>query len=108
MPIEFYHVTYEKNEESIMKNGLVPQTGERTTIANHPVGVYLFKDIDFIHRAFEDWLPDYLDIENENIIILEVSLPDEFVQKYIVDHCEDEVYSTETIPPEYLECVVWM
>ena len=25
MPIEFYHVTYEKNEESIMKNGLVPQ-----------------------------------------------------------------------------------
>lgn len=42
----FYHVSEKKNLESIMKNGLIPQVGERSKEFNEAPSVFLFPTKD--------------------------------------------------------------
>ena len=64
----YYHITEKKNVESIFKNGLIPQQGNKTKLINDEHGVYLFPSI----IAAEDgmnWMEDYLDDDDEIVLL---------------------------------------
>lgn len=67
-----YHVTPTKNLPSIMKNGLIPQIGNRSSqIDGEEEGIYIFPSLEDLEDAH--WLGDEFD-EDEELSVLEIDV----------------------------------
>lgn len=99
-PITAFHVSYTKNEESIINNGLIPQTGDRSAKLNDAQGIYLFKTMDDVENALMNWLGDELD-EDEPITIFQVVIPEP--SKLLNTNAEYELVYNGIIPPKYIK-----
>lgn len=68
-----YHITKTSDLVSIMKEGLVPQIGDRSELAKEqePM-VYMFKSLDDAIDGVCNWLGD--EMGDEELSLLEVSL----------------------------------
>lgn len=102
--MKYYHVTLFSNIESILKEGLIPQIGQRSIDANETEKlVYLFQDLIDVENALMNWLGDwYTDAYGENIpiAILEIILPIDFpIEEGIVEY---EKISKQKIPPKFI------
>ena len=96
----YYHITPTVNVPTIMQQGLVPQTGERSAVMEQEDGVYLFKTRDDAGDALTNWLGDEFG-EDEELSMLEVSLPPNI--KTLPTTADYEVVVAETIPPKYIK-----
>lgn len=101
--MKYFHITLSENKDSIMKNGLIPQAGKNTKlIFNDSQGVYLFTSYENMVDGLTNWMNQIID-EDDEIIILEIDLPDNFtVYKTGSDW---EAVSYRTIPPEYINII---
>lgn len=69
-----YHVTPTRNLRSIMKDGLVPQIGNRSSqLAGENEGIFLFPSVDDVEAAVSSWLGDEFD-EDEDLSLLAVDI----------------------------------
>jgi hypothetical protein len=98
-----YHITKAENKESIMKQGIIPQIGKNTIRVNDPKGVYLFKTIEALEDALGSWMDEDFFGEDEETVILKVTLPDDF--PLIQGVYDDELIAIDVIPPEYITCI---
>lgn len=102
--MKYYHVTLKDNLNSILKDGLIPQIGERSfDIGEKEKVVYLFHSIDDVEEALLNWLGDWY-TDNYGIdtplALLEVNLPDDFlIENSSVQY---EKISKNVIPPQYI------
>lgn len=95
----YYHCTELKQLESIMKNGLIPQVGERSAKLGESPGVFLFPSYEDCETALYQWFGDEFD-ENDKLITLKITLPDDFP---LEDSVEYEKISRQVIPAEFIE-----
>lgn len=102
--MKYYHVTLLSNLKSILKNGLVPQIGERSLEAKeNKKAVYLFSSLVDAENALMNWLGDwYTDTYGEDIplALLEIDLDLTFPLKN--GDVEYEVISEITIPSKHI------
>ena len=95
-----YHVTSERNLSSILKDGLIPQIGERAKEAEETMpAVYLFPDKDSYDTALAGWLGEFYEDDTISLVILELHVPAEMIQE---QPWEYECMAYECIPPEYI------
>lgn len=93
-----YHVTPLEKMESILKEGLIPQVGERSAQLNEEPGVFLFPDYEDCETALGSWLGD--EFEDEELVSLKVTLPDDFPLETPVEY---ERVSRQHIDAKYIE-----
>lgn len=95
-----YHVTKKENLPSILRNGIIPQIGERSSDCKEQFPyVFLFPSEEDKNTALSSWLGLCFD-ENEELVSLKLDLPDEFPIK--AGDVEFEVLSEITIPSCYI------
>lgn len=74
-----FHVTPISNMENILKNGLLPQLGERASrLVGEKEGIYLFPDYTSCEDALGSWFGDEFEYLEEEVVTLKVELPDDF------------------------------
>lgn len=95
-----YHATPISNYESIQKEGLIPQIGERSFKLDEQAGVFLFPNYEDCENALLNWLGEEFEDVEEEVITLEVTLPETFLLEESVDW---EKISRKMIPPEYIK-----
>lgn len=97
-----YHATLVSNLESILKNGLIPQVGERSQKLKEESAVFLFPTYDDCIDALGNWLgEEFNTIEPyQEVITLEINLPDNFP---LMDSVSYEKISKQTIPPQFIK-----
>jgi hypothetical protein len=94
-----YHLTPTKNVASILKQGLLPQSGPRSQKAfDH--GIFLFPTMEDLEDGWEHWLQDEID-DDEPLALLKVTVP----STTKLTRMGWEVCSYEPIPPEHIEVV---
>lgn len=103
----YFHVTLMENISSIKENGLIPQIGYFSALAEESTpSVYLFSSFDNMQNALYNWLGEQfekyceennIDFENLELVICVVDLP----KNIKIEGDEDfyEVCVSETIPP---------
>lgn len=100
----FYHVTLKENYEKIKNEGLVPSIGTLSQLAEENVArVYLFPSLEDMENALLNWLGEQINDEyGEDVecCSLKIDLPDTFPISF--GEIEYEVYSYDTIPPQYI------
>ena len=102
---EYYHVTLTENVESILKNGLIPQIGERSLDfrEKEPL-VYLFPTEEDMECAVMQWLGDWYEDEygeDVKLSCLKINLPYDFpIENGEVEY---ECISKKTIPAKYIK-----
>ena len=70
-----YHVTPTKNLQSIAKNGLTPNLGDRSNkISGEVKGIYVFPDKVSAEDAVMNWLGD--EFEDEHLTMLKIDISD--------------------------------
>ena len=91
----FYHVTLKENLTSILENGIIAQTGERSKELDD-FGVYLFAN----KKAMDDanWFWELFDDDDE-LVILEIELPENWKLHSDIEY---EVCSNDNIPNEFI------
>lgn len=102
---KLYHVTLMENVESILKDGLIPQIGERSReFGEEFEAVYMFPSIDDMECALGQWLGEwYNDEYGEEIPLasLEITVPDQFpIENGVVEY---EVFSKIIIPGKFIK-----
>lgn len=95
-----YHSTPISNLESILKDGLIPQIGERSIQLNESAGVYLFTSYEQCENALCNWLGEEFDELDEDVVTLEIELPDAFP---LEESVEWEAVARERIQPTYIK-----
>lgn len=105
-PNRYFHVTPRKNLESILENGLIPQIGERSLEIGEPVeAVFLFPNFEEMNNALYNWFGEEFDDDEDELIILQIDLPDNFPVYRELDDNGDEFYEAHCqcdIPVEYI------
>ena len=105
-PNRYFHVTPRKNLESILENGLIPQIGERSLEIGEPVeAVFLFPYFEEMNNALYNWFGEEFDDDEDELIILQIDLPDNFPVYRELDDNGDEFYEAHCqcdIPVEYI------
>ena len=105
-PNRYFHVTPRKNLESILENGLIPQIGERSSEIGEPVeAVFLFPNFDEMNNELYNWFGEEFDDDEDELIILQIDLPDNFPVYRKLDDNGDEFYEAHCqcdIPVEYI------
>ena len=102
--MKYYHITLMSNLDSVLKDGLIPQIGERSlAIGENEKAVYLFPSIYDAEEALLNWLGDWY-TDNYGIdvplALLEINLPTDFlIEDSIADY---EKISRKAIPPKYI------
>ena len=95
----YYHVTATKNLPSIKQSGLIPKIGTLSTIAGESKPrIYLFKNLEDVEHALENWLGDYIS-DDEQLALLKISLPKEMRPRK--EGFEYQIF--KTIQPENIE-----
>jgi hypothetical protein len=95
----FYHVTSANNIPSILKNGLVPQIGNRSAkIHEDQPEIFMFADIASLEDAMQNWLLDEFD-EDEPLKILKITLP----ENHPISKNGSEITTTNPISPNNIE-----
>ena len=106
IPIRYgYHVTSSSNISSIMKNGLEPRVPEDYGAKGDVKGVYLFKTLEDVQTALEQWLGERIEEWEEEtgqeydevILKIDMSNIDHWA---IIDTSPYEWTITDIIPPE--------
>lgn len=92
----YFHVTPISNLPSILKDGLIPQIGERSKELETEERVYLFITYEDCQTALYQWLGEEFDELEEEVVSLKVELPDDFP---LEKTCEWELASKITIEP---------
>lgn len=96
----FYHVTPSENTPNILKQGLIPQQGERAKlIGEDEDGIYLFRDVISAKDALMNWLGDEFD-EAQELDLLKIMLPVDGDFDLEDDPDMYEVISRTAIPAE--------
>lgn len=100
----FYHVTSCNNLDSIKEHGLVPQYGFLSDMMLEQMpAVYLFKDMEEVVYAMNNWLKYVTYVYSEkNLILLQVDLPEDFKLK---ERYEWEALSYDVIPWKYISVI---
>ena len=101
-PSVFFHVTLTKNLASILDNGLIAQSGERSQEIND-YGIFIFPNENEMDNALSNWLGESLnDQYGEDIEVssLMITLPDDFPVSPIFVNGEEsfEWYTQSNIP----------
>ncbi len=110
-PNRFFHVTPKQNLNSILANGLIPQIGKRSEdIGESQEAIYLFPNFEEMDNALANWLGECFidDDEEEDLIILQIDLPEGFPVRREVDSNGDlfyEAYCTCDISEEHITAV---
>lgn len=92
-----YHVTPTQNLRSVMKNGLVPNIGDRSSkIAGEQNGIYLFPSVEAAEDAVMNWLGDEFD-KDEPLTLLKVNI--DGLEKYISQGADYELIVNTAIEP---------
>lgn len=94
-----FHVTPISNLDSIMKNGLIPQIGERSEGLESEKAIYLFPTYADCETALGQWLGEEFDDLDEEVVSLKIELPDNFS---LEQTCEWEKVSKSVIPSQYI------
>lgn len=96
-----YHVTPTQNLRSVMKNGLVPNIGDRSSkIAGEQSGIYLFPSVEAAEDAVMNWLGDEFD-EDEPLTLLKVNI--DGLEKYISQGADYELIVNTNIEPNRIK-----
>ena len=101
----FYHVTTEKQLDSILKTGLHPNIGPLSKLYGETESrIYLFPDETTMVDAVMNWLGEnYERVYGENVVLkaLCLSLPDDFPIRQ-PGETNYEVYSYVPVPAKYI------
>lgn len=74
---QIYHVTPERNLNSILGSGLLPQCGPRSVKRGETVPrVYFYPTLEAVEAALTDWLGDAFADEVGAIVVLEIDAAD--------------------------------
>ena len=96
-----YHVTPTRNLRSIMKNGLRPQIGDRSSQLDGEVeGIFLFPSLNDVEAAVSSWLGDEFD-EDEELSLLAVDITG--LEDNIVQGADYETIVNTTISPDRIK-----
>jgi len=94
-----YHVTPADNLDIIMKEGLVPQIGERSQASGENIPmIYFFDSESNLEQALLGWLGE--ELEGKSVVVLEVRLPKSF--QTMLRWEAFEVQCQKRIPPLYI------
>ena len=92
-----YHATPTRNLKSIMKTGLVPNIGDRSSkITGEQSGIYLFPTVEAAEDAVMNWLGDEFD-EDEPLTMLKVNVAG--LENSIGKGADYELIANTTIEP---------
>jgi len=95
-----FHVTPLSNVASILKNGLLPQLGERSQqLEDEKEGVFMFSDYESCEHALWNWLGEEFEELEEELMTLKIELPLDFPLDQKV---EWELIARKTIHPKYI------
>jgi hypothetical protein len=101
LPPKVYHVTPASNLDSIMKAGLRPQVGARSSqIPGEQSAIYCFPDKTSLEDAMMNWLGDEFD-EDEELALLEIDTSN-LTGEY-TPNAEFEIAITSLIPPNRIK-----
>lgn len=100
----FYHVTSCRNLKSIEEYGLEPQYGFLSEMMmEERSAVYLFKDLDEVVYAMNNWMNYITHVYyKEDLILLQIDLPDDF---RLIERHGWEAISYKTIPWECISVI---
>lgn len=100
--LAFFHITRHENLPSIMRKGLIPQTGERSRkIGEDLDGIYLFESKEMAEDALMNWLSDEYD-EYESLTMLKVTIPPNSMDVFGIVFDGFSYVAFKAIPPEYI------
>ena len=95
---KFWHVTSLESVPSILRNGLIPRIGPRSSEAGETEpGVYLFPTYEAVEDALMNWLGDQFP-DDANLVLLRIRLPYDATTWLVVTDADYEVVSREAIP----------
>ena len=97
--MKYIHVTQNNNLKSILKNGLIPQIGKYAKeMKECEPSIWLFPTLEDAKEMVPIWLiPSY----GDNLVFLEISLPDDFPINYTGS--DYEITVTRPIPPKWIK-----
>ena len=95
--MKYYHVTPKENIHSILEDGIISHSGERSSQIGDS-GVFLFPSQADMEDALMNWLGDELE-EVEELLYLVIELPEDWE---FTSDVEFEVRSNDSISPEYI------
>jgi hypothetical protein len=95
---KYYHVTTKSNYNSIVKEGLLPKIGKRSSKIENEPKIFMFSNKDAMMDAVVNWLGDEFE-EDEELVVLKITLPEDFP----VEHNGFEVTTNKVIPPQYIQ-----
>lgn len=98
-PNIFYHVCSDKHLASILKMGLLVQSGPRSQQLEEEPSVFLFRSADDAGDAVSNWMSDEFE-EDEILDLLQINLPNNF--PLTDDPRMFEVVSKRDIPPTFI------
>ena len=103
-----FHITPISNLKSILKNGIQPKIGERSsqlTSEGMPLEskprVYLFPSKEDCDTALYQWLGEEFEDLEEDLVILQVNLKGMAFEQT----CDFEIAVLKTIKPVRIECI---
>lgn len=95
-----FHVTPISNVNSILKDGLIPQLGERSQqLENEKEGIFMFSNYENCEYALCNWLGEEFEELEEELITLKIELPLDFP---LDQEVEWELIARKTIHPKYI------
>lgn len=104
----YFHVTPAANLSSILSDGIITAIGERSQIVGEKnKAVFLFPDVSSMENALMNWLGEAFEDE-ENLVILQIDLPDDFPVIREIDSNGDPFYECFTlcnISSEYISAI---
>lgn len=105
MKTTFFHVTPVENLQSIMKNGLQPQIGDRSEQCGEKTkAIYLFHSLEDVDNALYNWLGECF-LPDIDLAILQIEIPEDFpiiMQKDSNGDIFFESVCYEEIPAEHI------
>jgi len=97
----YYHVTPKKNIPYILRDGLVPGIGRRSSkLGEIKENIYLFKTLDDVEEAIMNWMED--EFEDDLLAILKIIVPSTFTGIHQHPHAAWEYITDKTIPTQYI------
>lgn len=101
----YWHVTPTENLPGILRDGLMPQVGPRSSdLGEEEPAVYLFTDLASVETALSNWLGEWFEDEPEEarLALIEVTLP---ADARFAEGAGFEIVVLEPIPAEAIRVV---